>query len=269
MQNNKVKIVSNERTSELAFFFKNERLYWEQVSSANELSRRKYSMGINEEKAKEILQLIVNCFGTGNRVVDILFEGSDKHYDIINKCVSKMKLEEKLNLSKLETGIVVCGKTGTGKTTLIEEIFNRLKFALKKEQFDDYDLYSTSDNRLSFYEIKGIDYSKGAITKAEKTIMHIIQTNVTAMIYCIDTDKIEDSEIGFLEKVKEMTPSIKQCIVMNRSTEEKSNLTSEKIEEDAGVKTIPVLARKMKVRTGFAVEAYGVPDVIDYIFEGE
>lgn len=269
MIRNKVKIVSNERTSELAFSFKNEREYWEQVSTSNELSRKKYSTAISDGKIKDVLQLILDCFGTGNRSVDVFFEGSQEHFDVIHRFVSEPEFNGRILLEKLETGIAVCGKSASGKTTLIEGLTKELRLSTSKKVVDGYDIYTTPYNRMCFYEIKGIDYQQGTIKNAENILIDLIKKEVSVVLYCINTGKIEDAELDFLTRVKENFPSVNLCIVMTNCVEEKSNLISNQIEDITGITTIPTLARNKKIRNGMEMESFGLSNVTDYIFEGE
>lgn len=268
MYKNKIKIVSNERTSDLAFFFKNEREVWEPVSVANELSRKKYAKAIQENKIEDVLKLILECFNNGNRGVEILFEGNNEDFDAISNCVINGKFNDEITITKIETKIAVCGKTNSGKSVLIEELSKILNFDMTRKCHDGFEEYSNSYNRTKFYEIMGIDYTTNAIEITKTTAVELLKNGITVFLYCISAGKIEDAELEFLHYLKENFPSVSVCIVMTKCFEHNSSLIVEEIRDVSGFTTLPVLARNKKIRNGIEIESFGLSDIIDYIYEG-
>ena len=107
--------------------------------------------------------------------------------------------------------IIVAGKTGVGKSTLINAIFreNLVKTGIGKPVTQHMRCYSKKDVPLSIYDTRGFELGKTAQEEVKQEVLHAIQDglasrDVNKAIHCIwycvnaTSNRIEEEELNWL-----------------------------------------------------------------------
>ena len=103
--------------------------------------------------------------------------------------------------------IIVVGKRGTGKTTLIEGLEKTSGRTLNVSEYGKYRFYEDANGELQLYEIKGIDLGMDEIDNAYKTIADLRQDSTAKILYCISggVGRIEEAELDLIRKLASMS----------------------------------------------------------------
>ncbi|MDF2803758.1 MAG: GTPase protein, partial [Anaerocolumna sp.] len=202
--------------------------------------------------------------------------------DIASKCINEINKKIK-NLKNLN--IIVAGKTGVGKSTLINYIFREqlAETGIGKPVTQHIQMITKKDVPLTIYDTKGLELGRdtqkqikseiidkiieGLYTKDENKCIHCIW-------YCINTvsDRIEEDEI---EWIKEFTEENKETqvpiiIVLTKSfskvkaREFKSYIDSLNLNVCA---IVPVLALDYEIDDNYVAKAYGGEELIEIMGE--
>ncbi len=267
MSRNRIKIVSNYNSKTLSFFYMNEKGVWRSVSQQSELHWKFPSASIFDS-GEEIVAAIDRQYNTGNRGVDIRFEGSEEEYCYLRECIKKHFHEREIECEHQQTIIAVAGKVRSGKTTFIEEIGKYLGESSSSVSLEGCEKFTSYSSNIIWYEIAGIDIGKENVLTAQNTLDRLTEEGVTDFIYCLATNKIEDLEEAVIGHVRSTYPNIKITLLLTMYVDDESDLYSERLSAQLnGIRVLPILAKSLKTRRGI-VEAHGLDEVCRYLFEG-
>lgn len=269
MGHNRLKIISNQNIRTLSYFLLNENKEWVRASNSSVLSRKEYIEASIKEKAFDIIRVIDHVYNTGNRGVDIFFEGTEDEYSIICKVIEYNFSNDNISCQRKKTKIAIAGKIGSGKSTLIDGIGSFIGTTYTKQKKTGYDAFFDKRENTELFELKGIDLGKEYITYAKGILNELAENGLTSFFYCLSTYKIEQLEEELILNLRKEYPGIKILVVLTSCVDDESTLFAEQISKQLGqVKVLPVLAKEMKTRQG-TINAFGVDSVVQYIYEGK
>ena len=193
--------------------------------------------------------------------------------DAINAIAEKIKNLKKLN-------IIVAGKTGVGKSTLINSVFKDklADVGLGKPVTRHIAKLTKPGVPLAIYDTRGFELSKEVQTAVKKEIVdtisrglaaHDINETIHCIWYCINTasNRVEPEEIEFLKELSkdnEVT-QIPIIIVLTQSFSKKKAQEMRKMllnENLDVIQIIPVLAEDYEIEDLGVAKAYGLDELI-------
>ena len=172
------------------------------------------------------------------------------------------------------TKVAVVGKTGAGKTYLIEALQDICGYQSKFQKKQGYSIFSDIGNRAEWYDVNGIEFE---IDTAHAVLKDLIKGGIETVIYCFDSSsgKVEEKEAELIKKIEEEFSKIKilivltKCIAENENIKQFMDVVSQNFEQ---IKVLPILAKdyQLRIRGGESVtiKAFGIDEVIKYVFEG-
>ncbi len=257
----------------------NEKDTWQVLSGDSPLSRQYYTNTTMKERAEEIAKKIDEVYNRGNRGLDILFEGTTQSYDYIKGAFGYYLPDRDIVCSMGVTKIAVLGKTGTGKSVLIEgmEKLQGYKYSVNKSP--KYLLYSDEGNHAEWYEVKGIDLGIENVNEAYQTVAELAGKGLSAIVYCISAArrKLEQIELDFVRKMVAEYPSTTFLIALTMSIGTDTGSMVNEIEKLTDqVRVIPILAKEYVFditdeNTGeekeFVKKPFGLDTLSKYVFE--
>lgn len=268
MPRNRIRIVSNQNTKSISFFFwMKEREKWSAVSNYSELSRRKYTSANIFDAGETILSVIERDYNIGGQGVDVWFAGPEDEFNFLQQCIDRDFKDKNMMCNREISTIAVAGKIGSGKSTLIEKMCTYAGDSFSLEMLEGYEKYTACPTNTIWYEIAGIDMGNDNVSAVQKIFDSLAGKGVTAFIYCILTGKIEKPEEDFIAHVRRSCPGIKILLLLTKYLEENDHFAEQLSGQLDGIKVIPVLAKSVKMRRGM-IEAYGLDEVSAYLFEG-
>jgi len=182
------------------------------------------------------------------------------------------KLTEEFDENFRNPNIVLSGKTGVGKSTLINAVFGHplaeagegkpVSQALK-----EYNLPGVSVN---LFDTKGIELDPEEREKSRKSIVSEIEKRATSskteehmhvMWYCISNEskRIEDIEI---EWIKEFSKYLKVIIVLTQTLDSDNKFQIEVEKEFPNLKVCRVLAEERALFGNMKIPAFGLENLI-------
>lgn len=266
---NQIKILSNPKNKTLSFYIKNEKKKWCLVSNYSELSRKKFTSANIFDVGENIINIIDCDYNLSGRGVDIRFEGPEDEYVYLQQCIISRFKERNITCNHAKTAIVVAGKIGSGKSTLIEEMCKYSCGNFSSALLDGCEKYTVHETHTIWYEISGIDIGIENISAAQKTFDRLAEDGVTDFIYCLSGNKIEKLEEDFIVYARSNYPSINILLLLTNYLDDKDDFFVEQLSSHLDdIKVIPILAKSRKTRNGI-IEAYGLDDVNRCLFEGK
>ncbi len=201
---------------------------------------------------------------------------------MVQECMNAIN-ERIRNLKHLN--IIVAGKTGVGKSTLINSIF--------REQLADTGIgmpvtthmkqYSKKNFPLTIYDTRGFELGKEAQKEVKQEILDTIRRGhaakdvnqaVHCIWYCINTasDRIEPEEIDWLRDFAEenKTTQVPVILVLTKSFSKKNakQMRDYILNENLSVcQVVPVLASDYEIDEDYVVKAYGLDTLIEIMAE--
>ena len=203
-------------------------------------------------------------------------EIAQKCIDIVN---SKLKNLKKLN-------IIVVGKSGVGKSTLINSLF-RESFAqtgLGRPVTNEIRKIEKKDYPLAIYDTPGFELSKGQQSKVKEEIIDLISKGIASkdineaihcIWYCVNVGgnrTFDETEVAWLKDLTESNKVAQVPIIVvltqacpkKKAAEMKSLVEKENLDI---IKVVPVLAQDMDFDGEYVAQAYGLDKLIDIMSE--
>lgn len=212
-----------------------------------------------------------------NQKVSMMTDMAIDINQVTNDCMKAIN-EKIKNLKHLN--IIVAGKTGVGKSTLINSIFREelAETGIGKPITKHMQALSKPDFPLTIYDTKGLEMGSDVQNEVKKEIIQTIKDGIYSkdanraihcLWYCINaaSDRIEDSEIEWLHSFTEENKEtqVPVIIVLTKSFSKKTaeefrnyidslNLNVEQI--------VVVLAKDYEIDDDYVVKAYGADKLI-------
>ncbi len=181
--------------------------------------------------------------------------------------------------------IIVAGKTGVGKSTLINGMFreNLAEVGVGKPVTTHMRKISKKGFPLSIYDTRGFELGKDAQTEVKKEVIDTIKQgqaskNVNDAIhciwYCINTasNRVEPEEIEWLKSLSEenKTTQVPVIIVLTqsfsktRAREMRDMILNENLDV---IQVVPVLAQDYEIDEDYVAKAYGLDTLLRIMSE--
>jgi uncharacterized protein (DUF697 family)/predicted GTPase len=196
----------------------------------------------------------------------------DKHFDIAQEIMDTTEKELK-NLEPVN--ILLIGKSGVGKSTLINSVF-REKIAdtgTGKPVTKHLQKISREDVPVTLYDTRGLELSPEVQKQVQGEIFSVIDENkgtkeaIHVAYYCIQatSSRIEDSEIDMIQAISEKIPVV---LVLTQSIGEQA-AEFEKVLTEMNLPVAAVhsvLAQPYVISDDYTVEAFGLKELIARTF---
>lgn len=197
--------------------------------------------------------------------------------DAINAISEKIKNLKHLN-------IIVAGKTGVGKSTLINAVFrdNLAETGMGKPVTDHMRKITKKGVPLSIYDTRGFELGKEVQAEVKKEVVDTISKGLAAhdvneaihcIWYCINTasNRIEPEEIEWLRELSKdnQITQVPIIVVLTQSFSKKKAQEMRKILLDENldiIQVVPVLAENYEIEDLGVAQAYGL-DILIQVME--
>ena len=197
--------------------------------------------------------------------------------DAINAITEKIKNLKNLN-------IIVAGKTGVGKSTLINAVFrdNLAETGMGKPVTDHMRKITKKGVPLSIYDTRGFELGKEVQSDVKKEVVDTISKGLAAhdvneaihcIWYCINTasNRIEPEEIKWLRELSKdnQITQIPIIVVLTQSFSKKKAQSMQKTLLDENldiIQVIPVLAEDYEIEDLGVIPAHGL-DILIQVME--
>ncbi|MCR5847822.1 MAG: 50S ribosome-binding GTPase [Lachnospiraceae bacterium] len=185
------------------------------------------------------------------------------------------------NMTKLN--IMVMGKTGAGKSTLINNVFSRnlAQTGIGKPVTQSIRKYEVEDFPLAIYDTPGLELGgensiesllKETNEVLSKGAMRGISESIHCIWYCVSTPshRFEEAEAEFIKKFLDEanTFCVPVIIVLTQSYSKKDAraLMAEIEKENLKVaQIVPLLAQDVELDDEYVIKAYGLDTLIDIV----
>ncbi len=198
--------------------------------------------------------------------------------DAINAIAEKIKNLKTLN-------IIVAGKTGVGKSTLINAVFREklAKTGIGRPVTDHMRKITKKGIPLSIYDTRGFELGKEIQDQVKKEVIETISKGIATkdvnksihcIWYCINTasNRVEPEEIQWIKALtKENQITQVPIIIVLTQAFSKKNADSIKailMEENLDVvQIVPVLAEDFEINDEYTVKSFGLETLIQIMGE--
>lgn len=182
--------------------------------------------------------------------------------------------------------IMVVGKSGVGKSTLINSLFrgNFAETGLGRPVTSEIRKKVKKDYPLAIYDTPGFELSSSQQNKVKDEILDIISKSfaskdindaIHCIWYCVNVGgnrTFDESEINWLKEFTEENKVTKvpiivvltQAIPKKKATEMKNHVEKENLDI---IKVVPILAQDMDFDEEYIARAYGLDQLIDVMAE--
>lgn len=202
-------------------------------------------------------------------------ELSDKFGSVYAK---RMKSLNNLN-------IIVAGKTGVGKSTLINSVFrgNLAPTGTGRPVTQETKIYTREDVPLTIYDTKGFELAKDAQEEVKEDILKLISdgnknNNIDEMIHCLwycinnASSRVEDAEVELLKQLtsEDKVKQVPVIVVLTQafSKEKAQEMRKYILSKNLNVlEVIPVLAQDYEIDEEYTKKAYGLSELIQTMCE--
>ena len=218
---------------------KEKKEFEDKLKDSNSLESKIFSSflkKLSDNLSKKLKTLIKNEYNKMQEIVHNLNLESEEFYnDYGEKIITKAK-ESFKNFNKIEKiSILVLGKAGVGKTTLINAILNKENKESHiglPQQMDNSIIKNNNINlfpTLDIYDTRGIELSQDfSIENSSQQIINFIKNGsnkednndknpinfIHCIWYCITGARIEKAEIQYIEKLMEIYSSDKKLPII-------------------------------------------------------
>lgn len=177
--------------------------------------------------------------------------------------------------------IIVAGKTGVGKSTLINSVFreNLAETGIGRPVTKSMRLIEKPDYPLSVYDTPGFELGKAEQNNVKAELLKVIHDGMAAndvnkaihcIWYCINTasNRIEPEEIRWLKEFSSENKytRVPIIVVLTQACPKKKALEMSKVIEAENldiISVVPVLAQNMDFDGEFEFKAYGLDTLIE------
>lgn len=182
------------------------------------------------------------------------------------------------NLNRLN--IIVAGKTGVGKSTLINSVFRQklTETGMGKPVTDHMRRYTKKGLPLAVYDTRGFELGKNVQAEVKKEIIdtiakgnqtHDINEVIHCIWYCINTtsNRVEPEEIKWIKELSrdDQVNQVPIIIVLTQSISKKKAEQMRKYLLDENldvVQIVPVLAANYQIDDDITIPSYGLDTLI-------
>jgi uncharacterized protein (DUF697 family)/GTP-binding protein EngB required for normal cell division len=200
----------------------------------------------------------------------------ERPYDIFGQFFSKLQ-EEEANMQTVN--LMVVGKTGVGKSTLINSVFreNLADTGIGTPVTRHLQKITKTGVPLTLYDTRGLELDQAVQQEVEQEILDEIEARfrvgasehfIHMLWYCINsgTRRIEAFEIEWIRAFAARLPVI---VVLTQSVGKDYKELAKYIRElNLPVKSIhPVLARDYEISDDIILPAFGLRELVDTTFE--
>ena len=201
---------------------------------------------------------------------------------IANDCINAINNKIK-NLKNLN--IIVAGKTGVGKSTLINSVFREklTETGMGKPVTTHMRKLTKKDFPLSIYDTRGFELGKDAQKEVKNEVIDTIKSGIATkdvnkaihcIWYCINTasNRIEDEEIEWLRDFSKdnQVTQVPVIIILTQAFSKKKADELRKFILDQNldvVQVVPVLAEDYEIDDEYVAKAYGLDLLIRVMSE--
>lgn len=201
---------------------------------------------------------------------------------LVDDCISAVH-EKIKSLNTLN--VVIVGKTGVGKSTLINSVFreNLAETGIGRPVTKHMRKISKKGMPINIFDTKGFELGKNAQDEVKEELNKIIEEGVKSkdvnktihcIWYCINaaSNRIEPEEIAWIKRLTEENKiyQVPIIIVLTQSFSKKHASELKRVIENenlAVVNMIPVLAQDYEIDDEYIVKAYGLDTLISVMVE--
>lgn len=202
--------------------------------------------------------------------------------DLASQCINEINKKVK-NLKHLN--IIIAGKTGVGKSTLINYIFREqlAETGIGKPVTQHMQMITKKDVPLTIYDTKGLELGRDTQKEIKAEILDKIKEClyskdenkcIHCIWYCINTasDRIEEEEIEWIKEFSEENKETQVPIILvltksfsnAKAKEFKSYIDSLNLNV---CNIVPVLAMDYEIDEDYVAKAYGGEELIEIMGE--
>ncbi len=199
----------------------------------------------------------------------------------VDKAARNALEEIRKRISELnKINIAVVGKTGSGKSTLINSVFGKefAKAAVGEPVTTEFCRYTTPESPLAIYDSPGFDMSENRPAKVREGLIGLIKAGIDkrdmdqaihCIWYCINTaaNRVEPAELEWLTEFTEENSkyNVPVIVILTQSQDEEKAAELKRLIDSKNLKVkkvIPVLARDYVLRGQVIVGSYGLDELV-------